>query len=100
MGTWAWTHHAQVPWGDIGMISQAEKPQGGFSAWGVSRHFTLAKDVTAACGDATVMFFSHEKNMMGVSQHATLGRRCRRQLRPGGMLRLQQRDTWTPRHEK
>ena len=31
VGTWAWIHHAQVPWGNISMISQAEKP------WGVSQ---------------------------------------------------------------
>ena len=31
VGTWAWIHHVQVPWGDIGMISQSEKPWGGGS---------------------------------------------------------------------
>ena len=40
VGTWAWIHHAQVPWGDISMISQAEKPWGVSQPGGVSRHFT------------------------------------------------------------
>ena len=34
MGTWAWIHHAQVPWGGYQHDFPGQEALGGFSAWG------------------------------------------------------------------